>query len=234
MSRSSRLLELLRLLRGYRHPVTAGSLAEKLGISKRSLYRDIVSLQAMGAPVRGEAGVGYVLEAGFVLPPLMFTFEEIEALALGADFVISNTDPGLRMAARDALARIAAVLPAPLREGLEHAPLMVGPPSAVPEDAVNPIVLRKAIRDEVVVLIDYRDGQGAVTQRLIWPFAMAYFEKAHILVAWCALREGFRHFRLDRLEGFMVTGRRFPQRRQTLLKKWHEERALEDGHALFL
>lgn len=229
MTRSSRLLDLLQLLRGYRQPVTAKALAKALEISPRTLYRDIASLMAMGAPVRGEAGVGYVLEPGFLLPPLMFTCEEIEALALGADYVASHTDYALSQAARNALTRIAAILPDGLRHRVENASLMTGPSERCAPSRVDPALLRQAIRDQSILVLGYKDGQGRLTQREIWPFAMAYFDKAQILVAWCALRATYRHFRLDRIETMSVTARRYTRTREALLREWEKARVVEDA-----
>ncbi|CPR19793.1 Transcriptional regulator, DeoR family [Brenneria goodwinii] len=78
MSRAQRLLDLIQILRNHRFPVTGANLAAELGISLRTLYRDIGTLQAQGADIEGEPGLGYVLRPGFMLPPLMFSEEEIE------------------------------------------------------------------------------------------------------------------------------------------------------------
>jgi predicted DNA-binding transcriptional regulator YafY len=123
MSRAQRLLDLIQLLRGYRHPVSGAVLAEALGISLRTLYRDIETLNAQGAHIDGEPGVGYVLRPGFMLPPLMFSEEEIEAIVLGSRWVADRTDAALSGAARSALAKISAVLPADLKDSLDN----VGP-----------------------------------------------------------------------------------------------------------
>src|SRR6478609_1886403 len=127
MSRSERLLDLIQCLRRHRRPVSGQTLADELGISIRTLYRDIATLQGQGAPIEGEAGLGYVLKPGFTLPPLMFTDEEIEAIALGSRWVAKQTDSRLSAAAADALAKIAGVLPDDLREELDATTLLVGP-----------------------------------------------------------------------------------------------------------
>ncbi|HEY2050796.1 MAG TPA: HTH domain-containing protein, partial [Caulobacteraceae bacterium] len=118
MSRTQRLFELMQALRRRRLPVSGAELAQELEVSLRTLYRDIVSLQAMGAEIEGEAGVGYILRPSLLLPPLMFSEEQIEALAVGAQWVARKTDEDLAHAARDAIAKIAAVLPDDLRERL--------------------------------------------------------------------------------------------------------------------
>jgi len=215
-------------LRGYRRPVSAATLAQILGVSQRTLYRDIASLQAMGVPVRGEAGIGYILEPGFFLPPLMFTRDELEALALGADYVSSRADPGLAAAARSALSRIAAILSVSSRDQLEAAALMVGPPGAIPSCGLDATALRRAIQDEAVLDLSYCDAQGQRTERTIWPLAIAYFDNADILVGWCVLRGQFRHFRLDRILDLRPHGQRMPRRRAVLLRQWERWRVTRD------
>ena len=120
MSRAERLLELMQCLRRHRYPVGGAALASELGISVRTLYRDIAALQAQGARIDGEPGVGYVLRPGFMLPPLMFSEDEIEALVLGSRWVADRADDPLGRAARNALAKIAAVLPTDLRKSLHR------------------------------------------------------------------------------------------------------------------
>lgn len=126
MSRSERLLDLIQILRRHRRPVSGRTLAGEMNVSIRTLYRDIATLQGQGAPIEGEAGLGYVLKPGFMLPPLMFTDEEIEAIVLGSRWVASQPDKRLSAAAADALAKIAAVLPDDLREDLDANTLLVG------------------------------------------------------------------------------------------------------------
>src|SRR5881396_422406 len=126
MSRAQRLLDLIQLLRGYRRPVSGAVLAEALGISLRTLYRDIETLNAQGATIDGAPGLGYVLRPGFMLPPLMFSEEEIEALVLGSRWVADRADHRLGEAARNALAKISAVLPPELRHDLETSALLIG------------------------------------------------------------------------------------------------------------
>ena len=131
MSRAERLLELIQILRRHRRPVSGRMLAAELGVSLRTLYRDIGALQAQGAGIDGEAGVGYILRPGFMLPPLMFSEDEIEALVLGSRWVADRGDARLGAAARNALAKIAAVLPADLRDELDASALLVGPGAAI-------------------------------------------------------------------------------------------------------
>ncbi|MBO9628930.1 MAG: YafY family transcriptional regulator [Shinella sp.] len=222
MSRSERLFDLLQALRRHRRPVSGKALAEETGVSLRTLYRDIASLQAQGADIEGEPGVGYVLKPGFLLPPLMFSAEEIEALVLGTRWVADRADSHLSGAARNALARIAAVLPADLRNELDTSPLLVGPGAKLPADSIDIALLRTAIRMERKLAITYRSGSGEASARIIWPFALSFFDHARVVIGWCELRESLRHFRTDRIETADVLDIRYPRRRQAMLRAWRE------------
>lgn len=226
MSRSQRLLGLIQLLRSHRFPVAGAQLAQTLGVSLRTIYRDIATLQEQGARIEGEPGMGYVLQPGFMLPPLMLSEDEIEALVLGSRWVADRADARLSEAAKSALVKVAAVLPADLRYGLDANALLVAPASVKVVDTVDLSVIRRAIRTESVVRMVYRDLQEQVSQREIWPFALGYFDHVRMLVAWCQLRQDFRHFRADRLVSLEVTGQRYPRRRQALLQAWREREAI--------
>jgi len=221
MSRASRLLELLQLLRQYRYPVKGNQLASKLGISVRTLYRDIKTLQGQGAVIDGEAGVGYLLRPGYILPPLMFSEEEIEAFVLGMRWVAKRGDRVLSHAAHNALAKVSAVLPADLRGQLETSSLLIGP-SEVISSIIDLPLIRQSIRSQCKVHISYTDLKDVESTRIIWPFALAYFDHVRVIVAWCEVRQAFRHFRLDRIAVFSPTGVRYPKNRQVLLNEWRK------------
>jgi predicted DNA-binding transcriptional regulator YafY len=228
LSRSERLLELLQLLRRHRRPVSGTAMADELQVSLRTLYRDIATLRAQGAGIDGAPGLGYVLRAGFVLPPLMFTVDEIEALVLGTRWVTGRGDSRLGAAARDALAKIAAVLPPELRRDLDTTALMVvpsAPPAAGDQELAT---LRGAIRQEHKLMITYRDAGAADTSRTIWPFALGYFDHCRVVVAWCELRQAVRHFRTDRIVSVAASGTRYPRRRHDLLKDWRQQEGLPE------
>jgi predicted DNA-binding transcriptional regulator YafY len=227
MSRSERLFDLLHALRRHRRPVTARVLAEETGVSLRTLYRDIASLQAQGAEIDGEAGVGYVLKPGFLLPPLMFRLDEIEALALGVRWVAGRADGKLADAALSARARIGEVLPPDLRGELEASALLVGPGTRIPDDAIAPALLRKSIRAERKLRLAYCNADGALTHRTVWPFALAFFDRARVLMCWCELRDDFRNFRTDRIQQVESLDARYPRRRQALFKEWSQRLAAE-------
>jgi predicted DNA-binding transcriptional regulator YafY len=220
MSRAARLLSLVDALRRRRRPVTAETLAADLGVSLRTVYRDVATLRGEGAPIDGEAGVGYLLRPGFTLPPLAFGIEELEALALGVRFVAARGDPRLARAAETALARIEAVLPEARRGDLDDPGLLIGPGRDTPSAGVDPDLLRRTIREETRLELDYRDADGHASRRIVWPMAVAFFERVSILVAWCESRGDFRHFRLDRIVEARPTGERYPRRRRTLMRDW--------------
>ncbi|MCS4093019.1 MULTISPECIES: YafY family protein [unclassified Rhizobium] len=222
MARSERLLTLLQTLRRYRRPVSGSVLATETGVSIRTLYRDISSLQAQGALIEGEPGLGYVLKPGFMLPPMMFSQDEIEALVLGSRWVARAADPRLAAAGADALAKIADVLPQDMRDEIETSTLLVHlkPPVA---DKADLGAIRKAIRTERILKLTYSDEGGTVSVRNIWPFALSYFEQVRVIVAWCELRKDYRHFRTDRIVEMIPQDGRYPRRRAVLLKEWRDQ-----------
>jgi len=183
MSRAQRLLGLIQVLRRHRFPVSGASLAHELGVSLRTVYRDIETLKAQGADIDGEAGIGYVLRPGFMLPPLMFSEEEIEALVLGGRWVAARTDEPLGKAARNAISKIAAVLPDDLKRSLESSTLLIGPARHPRAGAVELPRVREAIRRERKLRINYVDRDENQTWRTVWPFALGFFEqigRAHV------------------------------------------------------
>lgn len=225
MARSERLLTLLQTLRRYRRPVSGAVLATETGVSIRTLYRDIASLQGQGALIEGEPGIGYVLKPGFMLPPMMFSQDEIEALVLGSRWVARAADPRLAAAGADALAKIADVLPHEMRGEIETSTLLVHlrPPVA---DKADLDAIRKAIRSERILKLTYSDESGTVSVRNIWPFALSYFEQVRVVVAWCELRQDYRHFRTDRIVEMRPQEVRYPRRRAVLLKEWRDRQEI--------
>lgn len=219
MADVSRLFDLLQALRKRRHPVTAAVLADELRVSVRTLYRDINRLREVGAEIDGEAGLGYALKPGFLLPPLMLSEDEIEALTLGLNWVQKVTDPTLATAAENALSKVAAILPAELRARIETTPLVIGNTTASPA-RVDLALVRRAIRAEQKLLIQYADAQGRQTRRTIWPLAIGFLERSRMLVAWCELRQEFRLFRLDRIDAVECLPEHYPARRQALYRDW--------------
>ncbi|MBP1129644.1 MULTISPECIES: YafY family protein [Serratia] len=226
MSRTERLFDLMQILRRHRYPVTGQALAQEMKVSMRTLYRDIATLQQQGAEIVGEAGVGYVLRPGFMLPPLMFSQQEIEALVLGMRWVGRRGDSQLAGAANNALAKIADVLPATLRDELEASTLLIGPMDLVKVADETLVLIRDVIRQERKLAVDYCDREGNVSERILWPFALGYFEQTRMLVAWCELRQSFRHFRLDRIHRATLLEQRYPRGRRMLMKEWHKAQGI--------
>lgn len=208
MRRADRLFQVIQLLRR-RHVLTAATIARELEVSERTVYRDIADLVRSGVPIAGEAGVGYTLRRGFDLPPLMFTEEEIEALALGTRVVSSWADEGLAKAAESALARIEAALPDRLKARLIGSRLFA-PGFHVPQGVAAALAdLRHAIDDRRRTELDYVDVNDAATERVVRPLGLFFWGNTWSLSAWCELRNDFRAFRLDRIRTMQVLDTRF-------------------------
>lgn len=233
MARSGRLLSLLQSLRGKTRAVTASALSVELGVSERTLYRDIAELTAQGAPIYGEAGVGYVLRQGMFLPPLMLTHEEIEAVVLGLEYVNRSGDDSLVKAAREALAKIGAVLSPAAKETLSNPVALPGPRVAgFPETIVPYALFRASIMAQRKLAIAYTDADGAQSERTIWPIALGFMHEARVVVAWCEAREAYRTFRTDRITAAEQLSVRYLGRRSALLTAWQDQMA-HDGSAGF-
>ena len=223
MDKTERLFSVMDALRRHRRPVTAAQLAEEQGVSVRTLYRDVQTLIGLGAPIDGEAGVGYMLRPGFFLPPLMFSAEELEALVLGARWVEQRPDAGLASAAKNALGKIATASPEDLRDRIGNTGLWpVRENWAQVDESPLLATLRAAIRDERVVRLTYADESGRLTERDIWAITVAFYEQKQIVAAWCTLREGFRNFRTDRIADAQIVEGRFGKRRAQLAREWED------------
>lgn len=226
--RSERLLELMQALRRRRAPVSGQVLAGEMGVSLRSVYRDLATLRSMGAAIDGEPGVGFQLRAEHFLPPLMFSDEELEALVLGLRGLIYGPDSEMAATARDASAKIAAVLPKARRDEMDSIGLFVIPRSGdAPEDRVLG-ALRRALRQERQVWLAYRDKSGTLSERTVWPVALGYFDRHQTLVAWCTLRQDYRSFRIDGMASVEVLDQALPEPRRTLFHRWSSARNLPD------
>ncbi|UFZ01618.1 YafY family transcriptional regulator [Bradyrhizobium ontarionense] len=220
MRRADRLFQIIQVLRRTRRPLTADAIAAELETSKRTIYRDIATLIGQRVPIRGEAGMGYILEKGFDLPPLMLTPDEIEAAVLGAQWVAVNADPVLARAAEDLMAKIADTVPERLR------PFVLEPASRAPRpwsrepDRIDMSRTRSQIHEGRKIKLRYRDEQGRDSERVIWPIAIGYHDAVRILAAWCELRRDFRSFRTDRVVDADYLDDKYPERRESLRAKW--------------
>ncbi len=230
MRRSDRLFDIIQRLRTARGPTTAAALADELEVTVRTVYRDVATLQARRVPIDGAPGIGYLLRRGFDLPPLMFTTEEIEAIAVGARLVARTGDPSLQDAAESVLSKVTVVLPEALRTQLASTPIFVSPSGAPAAEKIDLSVVRQAIRDERKLHIAYADEKGACTERTIWPIAVAYYVQATLIGAWCELRQDYRHFRADRIATLMVLDECYPSDNGRLMAEWLALRQTErDG-----
>lgn len=222
--RTARLLNLLQILRQSRTPVSGHDLARELGTSIRTLYRDIATLQAEGADIEGSPGVGYVLNKGFFLPPLMFSEEEMLALMLGMKWVSGFGDRPLSQASKQVLAKVERVVPEAALDAASAIPFGIGegPSDRLAEEDLSD--LRDAIRRERKLRIIYQKPDLTVSERIIWPIAIGYFSSGRVLVGWCETSRGFRHFRTDRIQGRELLQDRMSKRRTDLMKEWRSRR----------
>jgi predicted DNA-binding transcriptional regulator YafY len=228
MRRADRLLRIIQILRRHRRPVRGQAIADELEIALRTFYRDIADLITDGVPIRGEAGIGYVLEKGYDLPPLMFTADEIEAVILGLEFVAWRGDKTLQKAARDTVAKIEVVLPKSLSPLLYDTALIVPANFNNVEETVDLSHMRRALREQQKVHLTYCNEKGDITRRIIWPLAISYLNDTRIVVTWCELRRDFRHFRADRIASLHILPDRYSPSRRMLMKKWRESEACKD------
>lgn len=205
MRRADRLFQIVQHLRGGRL-VTAAQLAERLEVSERTIYRDILDLQTNGVPIDGERGVGYIMRSGFELPPLMFTRKEIVSLVAGARFIQAWGGQSMAMAAQEALIKIEAVLPEDERGRLHQVEIRAPGYSMDIAHRERVDELEEAIEMRRRLAIDYIDGNGNETSRTVRPLGLWYWGKVLTVLAWCELREGFRLFRIDRIKPGMRPG----------------------------
>ena len=220
MRRADRLFQIIQILRRSTRPVTAGALAEELEISKRTVYRDVADLIGQRVPIEGEAGLGYLLATDYDMPPLMLTSDEIEAVMLGAQWVAGRSDKILSNAARDVVAKIAAVVPERLHPFIVEPSVGAKPTIGEPEERVDTSMLRSAIRNGVKLRLRYRSEAGEETERTVWPVILGYAETNRLLVAWCELRQSFRHFRTDRIIEAEMLDERNGLRQGELRRRW--------------
>jgi predicted DNA-binding transcriptional regulator YafY len=220
MRRSDRLFDIIQRLRTASKPTTAAALARELEVTPRTVYRDIATLQARRVPIEGAAGVGYVLRKGFDLPPLMFTIDEVEAIAVGARLVRRLKDPDLQAAADAVLAKVTVVVPERLRQHIADAPVYVSPGMVAEPEGADLAEVRAAIRDSAKLYISYADEQGRRTNRVIWPIAMAYYVDVTLVGAWCELRGDYRNFRAERIQSSRVLNEHFDQHGGRLFREW--------------
>jgi predicted DNA-binding transcriptional regulator YafY len=213
-------------------------MAEELEVSKRTVYRDVFDLIGQRVPIEGEPGMGYLLAAGYDMPPLMLTPDEVEALVLGAQWVIGRNDKVLASAARDAIAKMVEVIPEHMRPYVMEPSVGPRPVSPAQEETIEPSMLRLAARNGARLRMRYRSERGEETVRTVWPVIVGYSDTVRMLVGWCELRQSFRHFRTDRIiEAELLDGHGL--RKGELRRRWQawreairSEERFDTGHAL--
>ncbi len=221
MRRADRLFQIVQLLRGGRL-VTAARLAERLEVSERTIYRDIADLQASGVPIDGEKGVGYIMRAGYDLPPLMFTRDEITALVAGARLVRAWGGAAMARAAEEALIKIEAVLPEADRDRARRTEIRAFAPGMTPELRRRIDTLKHAVEARQCLTFGYSDAEGRATDRTVRPLGLWFWGKVWTLVAWCELRNDFRMFRLDRIRRIAPSSSTFRSERGKTLADFYK------------
>lgn len=224
MRKADRLFQIIQILRRGSRPITAAALAQELEVSKRTVYRDISDLIGQRVPITGEAGFGYLLDPGFDMPPLMLTPDEIEAVVLGARWVSSHADALIANAALDVVSKIAAMLPEALQVFIAEPSAAIRPILQRPDETIDVAVIRQAIRDGRKLRLRYRSVDGESSTRIVWPVVIGYAETSRMLVAWCELRQDFRHFRTDRILGIEVSEDAIGIRAGELRRRWEKWR----------
>jgi predicted DNA-binding transcriptional regulator YafY len=220
MRRADRLFRLVEIMRSRR--LSTGSwLAEQLGVSLRTLYRDIADLSLSGVPIEGEAGVGYRLRYRLDVPPLLFDPVELEALLVGSRMVQAWGDNDLAQAATAALAKIHNVLPELLRREAQQARLFIPPLGG--ERPHHLTELRDAVRERRIARMAYVREDGTASQRSLWPLGLFFWGRNWTLIGWCLLRGGFRHFRVDRIQELSVSNDSFPDQKGRRLNDFFDE-----------
>jgi predicted DNA-binding transcriptional regulator YafY len=220
MRRADRLFQIIQILRRSTRPVTAAALAAEIEVSKRTVYRDIADLIGQRVPIVGEAGLGYLLAPEYDMPPLMLTPDELEAVVLGSQWVAARGDKVLSAAARDVVAKITAVVPERLRQFIVAPSVGAKPGGDASSDPVDTTELRTAIREGRKLHLLYRSETGEETARIVWPVILGYDEATRLIVAWCELRQGFRHFRTDRVMQVTVLADSNGLRKGELRRRW--------------
>ncbi|MCD5996344.1 YafY family transcriptional regulator [Pseudomonas sp. CDFA 602] len=219
MARSDRLFELMQVLRRHRRTVSGRTLAQELGVSLRTIRRDVQTLQSMGADIDGEPGLGYALKPGFLLPPLSFTEEELQALMAGALWVSRQTDEKLAFAVTNALAKIDAVLPLDMRPILDDETFYVSSP-ATHSTLIDLSEIRRAMRDQCKLRITLSITHAPTDHQIVWPIMLGFIETQRSLAAWCEADGKYRMIDLSDVVHAEVLVERYSRNRRQLIKEW--------------
>jgi len=216
MPKSDRLFEVIQILRAASSPMKAADIAVLLEVSKRTVYRDIATLQSMRTPIEGAAGVGYVMRRGYDLPPVNLDVDEAEAITIGLSMIARTGDAQLLAAAKRAARKLSEAAP-------QTGTLIASSWGADMPEYVDPYFIRQAIRSETKLRIRYQDARGTESKRIIWPLILIYYADNTMLAAWCELRNDFRHFRLDRMLECTAITEQFTGKGAALRATWQAE-----------
>jgi len=232
MRKAERLFQIIQILRRSSRPVTSAQLADELEVARRTIYRDIAHLIGQRVPIDGEAGLGYVLDPRYDMPPLTLTPEEIEAVLLGVQMVARLGDAAITNAARDVIAKIASTLPSELRPFIAEPAVSLKPGEAIDAMMFDSRPLRRAIREGRKVRIDYCAANGDVTRRIVWPVLLGYADAHRLLIAWCESRQAFRHFRAERIVNLEALEQTIGIPKGKLRQQWLQWRHTELARSL--
>lgn len=227
MRKAERLFQIIQILRRSRRPVTSAEIAAELEVARRTVYRDIAHLIGQRVPIDGEAGLGYVLDPQYDMPPLMLTPEEIEAVLLGAQMVERLGDPAITIAARDVISKISSSVPAHLLPLIAEPTVSLKPDGVAEEVLCDSRPFRRAIGEGKKMRIDYRAADGSESHRVIWPVLVGYADARSLLIAWCESKRAFRHFRTERVLNAEILDDAIEVSRNTLRLQWQKWREAE-------
>lgn len=219
MKKTERLFNLIDVLRAARRPITAKQIADDMGVTPRTIYRDVKLLMSQGLPIQGEAGVGYVIDSDFNAPALQFNADELDVISIGLRMSYRDGDAAMRRAADSAFAKI--------RAGLKYGEKLDGIDLYAPDLSAAPSTpfltqARHAVRDKNILDIRYKSIDGVVSSRRIKPLALLFFKEATLLSAYCEMRKDFRNFRIDLIDQMKLTGERFKSEHYKLRKAYFD------------
>ena len=198
MRKADRLFQLVNLIRAHQ-PITAEQLAERIGVSVRTIYRYIDDISVSGIPVYGESGIGYVMNEDFELPPLTLNQDELAALMLGVEMLSRSTGDDLAAAAKTLLSKIGAVLP-PRSFDPTRTPVRALGESFDDQSLKYWNDLYRAIQQKRAIRIVYLSLSEQLSQRVIFPLGLFYWGGKWTVGTWCNLRNSYRDFRVDRIK----------------------------------
>jgi predicted DNA-binding transcriptional regulator YafY len=220
MNRIDRISAILIQLQS-RRVVKASDIAERFGISLRTVYRDVRTLEEAGIPIIGEAGVGYSIMDGYRLPPIMFTREEATAFLTAEKFVDKLTDESTAAQHRSAMYKIRAILKTSEKDLLESMDNNIEVLRSRHQHADNNNdhiqAILNGIANKQVLCIEYLAGYTQQeTKREIEPVGIFFLDGYWHLIAFCRMREDYRDFRCDRVRSLSATGQSFAGKHPTL------------------